>query len=169
VTSPARTVLDAASYQRGEDLEELVGTAIGNKLATQREIEAAIDRCPTRRGTRRLRALLRQEGGPRWTRSWAERRLLSLIRQAGLPVPTTNTQLHGYNVDALWPDHKLVVEVDGWGFHRDRATFESDRARDATLVAKGYRVLRFTVRQLREQPLIVIGRIAAALAITAAA
>lgn len=168
VTSLARTVLDGASYLRGEDLEELVGAAIGPGRTSVQEIEGAIERSPSRRGVRRLCRLLRQDGGPRWTRSWGERRLLSLIREAGLPVPLTNRQLHGFQVDAVWPDHKLVVEVDGWPFHRDRDAFENDRARDATLVAHGYRVIRFTARQLRDQPLLVLGQLAAALALASA-
>lgn len=166
VTSVARTVLDGASYRRGQDLEELVGAALGSGRATVEEIEAAIERSPTRRGVGRLRAVLRQEGGPRWTRSWGERRLLSLVREAGLPVPLTNRLLFGFKVDAVWPEHRLVVEVDGWSFHRDRDSFESDRARDAVLIAHGYRVLRFTARQLRDHPLVVLGQLAAALALT---
>ncbi len=63
----------------------------------------------------------------------------------------------------------LVVEVDGYPFHGGRAAFESDRARDATLVAAGYRVVRFTAVQLRDEPLVVIARLAAALAVTRAA
>jgi very-short-patch-repair endonuclease len=83
-------------------------------------------------------------------------------------VPVTNRLLLGFNVDALWPDLKLVVEVDGYEFHGDRDSFENDRARDATLVAHGYRVLRFTAIQLRDQPLVVLGQLAAALALALA-
>ncbi|MBV9605383.1 MAG: DUF559 domain-containing protein [Solirubrobacterales bacterium] len=162
VTSPARTILDNS---RSPELEEMIATGLATGLVTQRQIEQAIERCPTRRGVGRLRALLRQEGGPRSTRSWAERRLLALIREAGLPVPLTNQQLHDMQVDAVWPEHKLVVEVDSWRFHGDRGAFENDRARDAILIAHGYRVLRFTARQLRDQPLIVLGQLAAALAL----
>ena len=167
VTAPARTVLDGASYLYGDDLEEFVAEALATGLVDRHKLEVAIQRCPTRRGVGRLRALLRQQGGPRRTRSWAERRILSLVRQAGLPVPRTNVQLHGQQVDAFWPEHRLVVEVDSWKFHRDRAAFENDRARDATHVAHGYRVLRFTAAQLRDQPMIVIAQLAAALALAA--
>jgi very-short-patch-repair endonuclease len=166
VTSPARTILDNARYPH---LEELVGTGLDKGLVTRRQIEDAIARCPTRRrGVKRLRALLNQRGGPRLTRSWGERRLLSLIREAGLPVPLTNRLLLGFKVDAVWPELRLVVEVDGYEFHRDRHSFENDRARDATLVAAGYRVIRFTATQLDEQPLIVLGQLAAALALASA-
>ncbi len=167
VTAPARTVLDGASYLYRDDLEQFVAEALATRLVDRRKLEAAVQRCPTRRGVGRLQALLRQEGGPRRTRSWAERRILSLVRQAGLPVPRTNVQLHGHQVDAFWPEHRLVVEVDSWKFHRDRAAFENDRARDATHVAHGYRVLRFTAAQLRDHPMTVIAQLAAALALAA--
>jgi very-short-patch-repair endonuclease len=162
VTSPARTVLDNA---RDPDLEELIGAAFAKGRVTRRQIEQAIARCPTRRGVRRLIRLLNQDGGPRRTRSWAERRLLGLVRQAGLPVPLTNVMLHGFQVDALWPELRLVVEVDGERFHGDRRSFEDDRARDAALIAAGYVVIRFTARQLDESPLVVIGQLSAALAL----
>ena len=80
-------------------------------------------------------------------------------------MPLTNRQLFGFQVDAVWPELKLVVEVDGYEFHGDRRSFETDRARDAILVAHGYRVLRFTAQQLDEQPILVIGQLAAALAL----
>lgn len=162
VTSPARTVLDNARHPL---LEELIATGLDSGLVTERQIEASIDRSPTRRGVRRVRGVLSQRGGARLTRSWGERRLLSLIREAGLPVPQTNRLLLGFKVDALWPGLKLVVEVDGYEFHGDRGSFEDDRARDATLVAHGYTVLRFTARQLHDQPLVVLGQLSAALAL----
>lgn len=163
VTSPARTIVDNASER---DLEQLVATALASELVSAKQIEREIARCPTRHGVARLNAVLHQQGGPRWTRSWGERRILSLIRQAGLPVPETNYPMFGYVLDAFWPDHGLVVEVDGHEFHGDRKSFEDDRARDARLVAAGYRVIRFTARQLANEPLVVIGRLAAALALT---
>lgn len=162
VTSPAWTIIDNA---RDPDLEELLAAAFAAQLVRPSQIEQAIARCPARPGVARLSAILRQDGGPRLTRSWGERRILALIREAGLPVPETNVPLHGYNVDALWRDQRLVVEVDGYEFHGGRAAFEADRARDATHVAAGYRVIRFTAVQLRDEPLVVIARLAAALAV----
>jgi very-short-patch-repair endonuclease len=55
-------------------------------------------------------------------------------------------------VDFLWREQRLVVETDSWQHHSDRAAFEADRARDARLQSLGYRVLRFTWRQIRETP-----------------
>lgn len=46
---------------------------------------------------------------------------------------------------------RLVVEVDGAAFHSERAAFESDRRRDAELIARGYSVLRFSYRQVESR------------------
>jgi very-short-patch-repair endonuclease len=56
------------------------------------------------------------------------------------------------------------VETDGWAAHGHRAAFERDRARDAELAAGGYVVLRFTWRQVRDEPLLVATRVAQTLA-----
>jgi very-short-patch-repair endonuclease len=63
-----------------------------------------------------------------------------------------NATVAGLEVDALWPREKLIVELDGFEFHRTRAAFERDRARDAVLQANGYRVLRLTQRRLTNEP-----------------
>jgi very-short-patch-repair endonuclease len=109
-----------------------------------------------------LRAVLQQE--PSLTRSEAERRLLALIRAARLPPPRTNVRVGGFEVDMLWPAERLVVEIDGFAFHGGCAAFERDRRRDAQLLARGYRVLRITWRQLTREPHAVVATIAAALA-----
>jgi very-short-patch-repair endonuclease len=81
-------------------------------------------------------------------RSELEARMLSLCRRHRLPQPGVNVPLDGYIVDFLWADASLVVEVDGWESHRTRPAFEDDRARDARLAVLGYRVVRFTWRQV---------------------
>jgi very-short-patch-repair endonuclease len=44
----------------------------------------------------------------------------------------------------------LVVELDSFEHHRDRAAFEADRARDRWLATRGLTCLRFTWRQVRD-------------------
>ncbi len=73
-------------------------------------------------------------------------------------------RLLGYEVDALWPQQRLIVEVDGYVFHGHRGAFERDRAKDATLTAAGYRVVRVTWRQLTRDPEAVVAMLSAALA-----
>lgn len=58
----------------------------------------------------------------------------------------------GFEVDAFWPGARLVVELDGFSYHRSRAAFERDRERDAALTLAGFRVLRITFRRLEREP-----------------
>jgi very-short-patch-repair endonuclease len=61
-----------------------------------------------------------------------------------------NAAVDRYEVDFLWSDQSLIVEVDGWESHRTRSAFEEDRARDARLTVLGYEVVRFTWRQVTD-------------------
>ena len=90
------------------------------------------------------------------TRSDLERRFLNLCRRHGLPTPQVNVAVEGYLVDFYWSEHKLIVEVDSWLYHRGRQAFNDDHARDATLGASDYRVIPVTDTQLDEQPAFVI-------------
>jgi very-short-patch-repair endonuclease len=88
----------------------------------------------------------------------------ALLRAAELPQPRANAPLLGYVADFLWSEYRLVVEVDGYLFHSDKASFESDRRRDQVFAAAGYTVVRVTWAQLSDEPLAVGARIAQALA-----
>jgi very-short-patch-repair endonuclease len=55
-------------------------------------------------------------------------------------------------VDACWPEHKLIVEIDGSQGHRTPAQLYTDHQRDLELRAAGYTILRYTERQLIETP-----------------
>jgi very-short-patch-repair endonuclease len=165
VTAPARTLLDFAHRATPDELERAIAEAHALGLVNETELNAAADRAPRHPGVAALRAELRREAGPRLTRREGERRLLKLLREAHLPQPLTNTRVVGFEADFLWPDHKLIVEFDGYQFHGHRAAFERDRKRDAAHVLAGYRVIRITWRQLTEEPLAVVATIARALGI----
>jgi very-short-patch-repair endonuclease len=160
VTSPTRTVIDLAAGDSSE-LEQAIAEADVLRLIDRDDL---LSRSRGRPGAKYLRRLLESEHGPALTRSEAERRLLRLVRAAALPSPATNAALNGFEVDFLWPEQRLVVEVDGFAFHAGRAAFERDRERDAALSASGYAVVRVTWRQLLERSEAVVARIAGALA-----
>jgi very-short-patch-repair endonuclease len=86
-----------------------------------------------------------------------------LLRLARLPPAMTNVRLAGVEPDFLWPQHRLVVELDGLQFHGHRAAFERDRRKELVLPAAGYQVIRISWRQLTEEPLMVAATLAAAL------
>jgi very-short-patch-repair endonuclease len=86
------------------------------------------------------------------TRSELEFRFLELCRRHQLPLPEVNVRVGSLLVDFFWPDHRVVVETDGYRYHRGRVAFEDDRVRDLKLRALGYDVLRFTHRQVADNP-----------------
>lgn len=164
VTAPARTLIDLAASCPYADFERAMVEARVRRLVADRDLQAAIGRCPGRTGVARLRAQLRQESDRVFTRSEAERRMLRLFARAQLPRPETNVRVTGLEVDFLWRAAKLIVEVDGHAFHGHRTAFERDRRRDQVLAAAGYRVIRVTWRQLVQEPIAVAVRLGQALA-----
>src|SRR4051794_1570096 len=162
VTSPARTLLDLATQTTQRDLDRAVNEARVLRLVSDLSLNEQFSRYPRHRGTAALREATRAE--PALTRSEAERRLLELIRAAGLPPPETNVRIAGYEVDLLWREKRLVVEVDGYAFHSTRSSFERDRRKETALAAAGLRVARVTWQQLAEQELTLVATLATALA-----
>lgn len=99
------------------------------------------------------------------TRSDLERAFLRLCRRYGLPMPEVNVRIDlescpglpwpggaSLEVDFLWRDRRLIVETDGYRYHRGKAAFENDRERDLTLRTLGYEVIRLTYGQVTEGP-----------------
>ena len=163
VTTPARTLVDLAAITPPAELERLVEEVQVQRLASPSEILEAIRRGAGRPGVRKLRAVADLLDEPLFTRSEAERRLKALVKAAALPKPRTNVKRASWEVDAVWDRQRLVVEVDGYRYHRTRAKFERDRRKDGQLMLAGYRVLRVTWRQLTREPETVVAIIAAAL------
>lgn len=166
VTSPARTIIDLATDTSSTVLERITGDSVANRLITEDDLIAALDRVPSNHpGAARIRARLAED--PEFllqTRSVAERIAYPLILDAGLPRPALNEFVHGCLVDLHWPEQKLVLEVDSFQFHGSRLAFENDRRRDQILIAAGYTVIRVTWHQLTRTPLQVIATVAQALA-----
>jgi very-short-patch-repair endonuclease len=164
ITTPARTILDLAAAVSSRELERALSEAQARRLAPRNQLLPLLARCSGRPGARALRALIEEGSAAALTRSEAEERLLALIRAAELPAPEVNTRIGRHEVDFLWRDHGLIVEVDGFRFHSSRSAFERDRLRDAELGGMGYRVMRITWRQIVDGPEALIARITKALA-----
>jgi len=164
LTTVPRTLLDLAGGLDGRPLERIVAEALARRLTTLRALRTRVA-LEDARGHRaaRLRRLL-DAGAPALTRSEAEERFLALLRRTPLPRPRANARLEGMEVDFLWREAGLVVEVDGRATHAPPAAFETDRRRDATLAAAGFRVVRVTWSQLTDEPEAVLVRLAQALA-----
>jgi hypothetical protein len=164
VTSLPRTLLDLAEVLDAQRLERALEQAERLRLLDVAALEATIRAARGRRGVRPLRAALSRHAPTCEARSELERRFLDLCCRAGLPRPALNAWVAGCEVDAVWAAARVVVELDGYEFHRTRAAFERDRARDAALLLAGYRVLRVTWRRLVDAPEEIAGALALLLA-----
>jgi very-short-patch-repair endonuclease len=164
VTSPARALLDSAPLLSDRQLELGFDRALVERLARRAQIADVLDRAGNHPGLARLAALHAAEHGPALTRSGSEEHALQLIRAAGLPPPQVNVHHHGYELDFYWPEHHLVLEVDGYPFHSTRRRFERDHRKDATLRDRGEDVIRVTAEQVSDQPFAFVAQIARALA-----
>jgi very-short-patch-repair endonuclease len=97
------------------------------------------------------------------TRSDLEAAFLDFYRRHHIPTPEVNVRLGRWEVDFLWREQRLVVEVDTWIYHRGSASFEDDHARDLDLRTAGFAVLRFTDIQLEDEAERVAADVAVAL------
>lgn len=96
-------------------------------------------------------------------RSDLEELFLRLCRRQRLLLPETNVKLGRWEVDFLWRAQRVVVEIDSFAYHRGSETFHRDRERDLDLRQRGFVVLRFSERQLEEEPGRVVADVARAL------
>jgi very-short-patch-repair endonuclease len=162
ITSPARTLINLAEAEPADVVQRALGDAQVMKRVNERTLQQAIARCGRNKGALRLSRLI--EPGVVLTRSEAERLMLALIRQAGLPKPLVNVKVGRYEVDFLWPGLKLIVEVDGYAFHGShRSAWERDQRRRSELAAMGYNVLPVTWVQLTQEPYAVVARLTRAI------
>jgi very-short-patch-repair endonuclease len=183
ITTPARTLLDLAGlvcrperpsrsgHQPGADpdqhafttadLDRALTEALGRRLTSPAEMRRMLAAHPRQPGAGVLRQILGMRSC--LTRSRAEKTFLALVRRAELPVPEVNVELIDGKVDFLWPARSLIVEIDGFAYHATAERFEKDRRRDAALTVAGYRVLRFTWRQVTSRREATVARLAQAL------
>ena len=163
VSAPFRTLLELAATVPATELDRPVAEAQVLHLLTAEDLQTGLEAAAGRPGAARLRSVVGgDDAAP--TRNRLERTFLRLVANADLPRPRINVRVGRFERDFVWARLRVVVEVDGWAAHGHRAAFESDRSRDAELVALGYVVMRFTWRQVTAEPVLVAARLAQVLA-----
>jgi very-short-patch-repair endonuclease len=147
ITSVARTIVDFAASATGHDVERAVHEAEVRRILDTREVQAVLDRSHGRARTQHVRAAIAKRS-PGRTHPGLEDEFLALCRRHAIETPSLNaslsTTLGPMEVDAYWPAHHLIVELDGGATHLTWRAFEEDRRRDAALVEHGFRVIRLT-------------------------
>jgi hypothetical protein len=167
VTSPARTLVDLAPMLSAGQLAATLGEADRGGLLDVEAVERALRRTRGRHGHghRRLVAALdaHERYGAALLQSELEERFLDLLLDAGLPRPLLNAPVGGFQVDALWREQRLIVELDGWRHHKERQAAARDRDKTNKLQTAGYMTLRFLHGDLVQRPAEVVAAIRDAL------
>jgi hypothetical protein len=162
MTTPARTLLDLAATR--VNLDRALREAEVQRVFDLTALNEVLERAPRHPGAARLRRALDGMDDPEPTDSELENILLELLKSAGLPTPVVGATVASRRRDFYWPEHRLVVEMDGARTHLTPTAFEDDRRRDAELAVAGIRTVRFTWRQATRDPDHVIGTLRTLLA-----
>lgn len=171
-TSVARCLVDVG-IPWGEGLaERCLSEAVRLGLTTDQQVAAVLHRVARRgrNGVGPMRIVLANRlGWSNLTESQLEDEFVRIMRTAGidLPTPQVNISKRGgrwiARVDFVYPDIKLIIELDGERYHSDRNSFRKDRRQQNDLVLEGYRVLRFTAWDVFAAPEYVVAAVVAAL------
>lgn len=163
LTDRVTTIIDLLRSERGARARDLLDYSVRLGAVDADVLLDAVQREPGRVGNTALRKLV--AGIEPGADAESERVLHRLLRRAGVTGSTPQYRVRLPSgrfafIDIAFPEQRLAIEVDGRRSHgKDAAQFESDRTRQNELIAAGWRVLRFTWRNLRDDPDGVIRKI----------
>ncbi len=162
VTSPARTLLDLAAVVGVDTLEPALEDAVLRGLAPLPWLRLTLDRLggSGRRGAAALRGLLdSRDPTTAPTESVLEDTLVRVLRRGGLPEPVRQHPVGTVRVDLAYPQIRLAIEADSRLWHAGRGDVQRNTSKQNVLVARGWRVLRFTWFDVRRRPSYVVATV----------
>jgi len=151
LTQPVQTFLDLVAVMGPRDLERAINEADKLDVIDADALRKALDGRPGELGVRPLRRILDKDTF-RLSDDELERLFRPLAADAGIPVQLTKHVVNEFEVDFFWPDLGLVVETDGWRYHRTPSAQSRDALRFQTHVANGLTPLRFSHYQVKYEP-----------------
>ena len=151
-TRPPATLVALAAVVPVTVLEAALDDALARGLVSCAQLERRLAAAGLqgRRGGAGLAHLLAvRNSAPRWTQSEFERRLLTLLRRAGLPLPVPQFEVvlpdgHRAFLDFAWPGLRLALEADSYRHHAGRVAWSRDRTRNNVLTSLGWRIVPVT-------------------------
>ena len=152
VTSPPRTLFDAASIIGVDRTTSALEHVLARKLCTIGTIMATVERLahPRRPGTHTMRTVLASR--PVWAeavQSELELRMATALVDAGFPQPVRQFPVAldarlTVHLDLAYPQWMIAIEVDHPYWHDPSSASARDKERDRRLSALGWRVVRVT-------------------------
>jgi len=152
-TSPLRTVIDMSGALSLDALGKLVDHFLRSRQVTLEALRERVDRLrpAAGRSIKRLRAVLAARiPGYDPGESDLEARIARIIDREGLERSTQQHRVrldgHRYRIDLAWPNRKLYLEGNGFGFHRLSSDLDKDAVRQNALVLDGWTPIEITWR-----------------------
>lgn len=160
VTSTGRTIVDCAARGTHRDVERLLERAFQLRRPIRPSLDELIARYPGRRGLANLRAAAGAfQPRSRPTKSDLEEDLLELIDRNRLPRPIRNMDVETpkgtFEFDMVWPEQRLVIEVDAPSTHGSRPKMVADRRKDRGLLLAGWTPSRVMAEDIAEERTLV--------------
>jgi hypothetical protein len=144
VTTVARTTADIAARLTDIQLTRLIHEARRNRDLPNRQLARLYRLCP------RAADVYDSEEAP--SRSIFQHEFKAFLIRYDFPIPEFEARWHGYEVDAFYEDHRLIIELDGYLDHSQPDRFEADRERDALAIELKFDTLRITWKRLKRKP-----------------
>jgi hypothetical protein len=157
-TTAARAVVDLAAVKGEAAAESALREMEYLQIYGPVSLPTLLERHPHHKGTPIVRTCLEwlADDSSGRVRSDLEEAFLPFLDAHQIPRPRLNFWLSidddRFQVDCLWPDAKLIGELDGFKSHGTKRAFRKDRRRDRRLGALGYHVVRITEDQLLAEP-----------------
>jgi predicted transcriptional regulator of viral defense system len=167
LTTVERTLIDLGTTADLRRVERATDQALVDGRTTSSALRGALERAGGRPGVATLRTVV--DAAERYaglTRSELEAELRRLVAAAGLGQLWCNARVRGVGgrLDAFFPDGRVAVEVDGWAWHRTGLRQHLDRTKELQARRAGILLVRYSARQVFEQPLLVVGDLGLTLA-----
>jgi hypothetical protein len=157
VTSVPRTMFDLAATRSEREVERAWNEMEVRGFRDRLSVPQLLERHPGRKGSLVLvRLAERKELPVGITRNDLEEAFLALIDRFGLPRPRMNAHLavrdRFYEIDCLWEDRRVAIELDGGAAHKTTKAFHDDRERDRILTAERFTTARITWDHIHDTP-----------------
>lgn len=150
-TSPIRTVLDRSGSLDAKALGDVVDDFQRRRLLRLWELRARVNRTKPApgRSVKTLQAVLKiRIPGYDPGESELEKKILLVLSAHGLPLPSQQVKVKlgpdKYRLDFAWPDKRIFLEGQSFGWHHLTSDLESDARRQNRLVLDGWRPLQIT-------------------------
>jgi hypothetical protein len=156
VTTVPRTTADIAPRLTDVELVRLIHEVRRNRDLPNRELARLYALCP------RAADVYDSEEAP--SRSIFQHEFKAFLIEWDLPIPEFEARWEGFEVDAFYEDHQLIIELDGYRDHSQPDRFEADRERDARAIELRFDTLRITWKRLKRKPAALARQLRAILA-----